>query len=138
MSANESITHPGIVDHITENRVFVKVLAMSACSSCHAKSMCNIAEVEEKIVEVKKDPEREYNVGDHVTVSMRKSLGTLAVMLGYIIPFFLLMGVLLLVLFITDNEGLAGLSAILILVPYYWSLYIYRKRLKSTFSFRIE
>lgn len=138
MSTKESITHPGIIEQLTDDKVFVKVLAMSACSSCHAKSMCNISEVEEKVVEIRRVPNKEYKLGDQVTVSMKRSLGNLAVMLGYIVPFFLLVGVLLLVLFITGNEGIAGLSGILILIPYYWLLYIYNNRLKNTFSFKIE
>ena len=138
MSVKETITHPGIIDQVTEESVFVKILAMSACSSCHAKGMCSVSEIEEKVVEVKKDPKRELKEGQEVTVAMRKSQGGKAVLLGYIMPFLLMIGVLLLVLFISDNEGLAGLSAILILIPYYWLLYIYRNKLKSTFSFRIE
>lgn len=138
MSTSEIITHPGIIEELTDDKVLVKILSMSACSSCHAKGMCNVAEVEEKIVEIKKDPRKTYKVGDQVTLSMRKSLGTLAVMLGYIVPFLLLMGVLILVLFISGNEGMAGLSAILILIPYYWLLYIYRNKLKTTFSFMID
>lgn len=138
MSAHESITHPGVIEKLTDEKIFVKVLAKSACSSCHAKSMCNISEVEEKVVEVKRSPGKGYEVGEQVTVGMQKSLGNIAVLLGYVVPFLLLVGILLLVLFISGNEGLAGLSAILILVPYYWLLYIYKNRLKNTFSFRIE
>ena len=138
MGAKESITHPGIVDHVTEDSVFVMVLAKSACSACHAKGMCIIAEMEEKLVEVKKDHNRDFSKGEGVTVSMNKSLGGKAVLLGYIVPFFLLIGVLTGVLFLTGNEGAAGLSAILILIPYYWLLYKYRDKLKQTFSFSIE
>src|SRR5210317_40841 len=107
MSARESITHPGIVNNITEDSVFVKILAKSACSTCHAKSMCNIAEVEEKVIEIKNDPEKEYTQGQEVTVAMQKSLGGIAVFLGYVLPFLLLIAVLLLVLMISGNEGLA-------------------------------
>lgn len=138
MSATENISHPGIIEKLTEDMVFVKIMAMSACSSCHAKGMCNVAEVEEKVVEVKREPSRDYKIGQLVTVSMKSSLGTYAVLLGYIIPFFLLIGVLIGVLFISGNEGLAGISGILILIPYYSGLYYYRKRLKNTFSFMIE
>lgn len=138
MSAQENITHPGIVEQLSADKVFVKILSMSACSSCHAKGMCNVAEVEEKVVELKKDPQRELEVGDQVTLEMKKSLGSYAVLLGYIVPFFLLIGVLILVLFLSGDEGAAGLSAILSLIPYYWLLYIYRKKLKNTFSFMIQ
>jgi len=138
MSAREDITHPGIVEQIKDDKVFVKILAMSACSSCHAKGMCNVSEMEEKVVEIRRDTQRNFKLGEQVTITMKKSLGSYAVMLGYILPFILLMGVLVLVLFLTGNEGIAGLSAILVLIPYYWLLYIYRNRLKSTFSFMLE
>ena len=134
----DTISHPGIIEELTNDTVFVKIMAMSACVSCQAKGMCSVSEVEEKVVEVKRDPAREFKAGEHVTVSMRKSLGTYAVLLGYIIPFFLLIGVLVGVLLISGNEGLAGLSGILILVPYYGGLYLYRKRLKNTFNFVID
>jgi sigma-E factor negative regulatory protein RseC len=100
--------------------------------------MCNVADMEEKIVEVRKIPHRDFQKNDQVTVSMKKSLGSRAVLLGYIFPFVLMIATLLLVLFLIGDEGVAGLSAILILIPYYWLLYIYRKKLKSTFSFTID
>lgn len=138
MSAIENITHPGIIEDVTVDKVFIKILSKSACSACHAKGMCNVAEMEEKIVEVKALPDRTYTKGEQVTVTMKKSLGSKAVLLGYIAPFFLLIGVLILVLQLTHNEGLAGLSGILSLLPYYGLLYVYRKRLKNTFSFMLE
>ena len=138
MSARENITHPGIIDKVSEDKVFVKILAMSACSTCHAKSMCSVAEIEEKIVEVKKEAGREYREGQEVLVSMQKSLGGKAVFLGYLLPFLLLIGVLIAVLSLSGDEGIAGLSAIGILIPYYLVLYLLRDRLKKTFSFSIE
>ena len=138
MSAKEIISHPGIVEQVTDDKIIVKIIAMSACSSCHAKGMCNVADMEEKIVEVRKIPQRHFQKNDQVTVSMKKSLGSRAVLLGYIFPFGLMIATLLLVLFLAGDEGAAGLSAIFILIPYYWLLYIYRSKLKSTFSFTID
>jgi sigma-E factor negative regulatory protein RseC len=138
MSTMENISHPGIVEQVTDDKIIVKIIAMSACSSCHAKGMCNVADMEEKIVEVRKIPHRDFQKNDQVTVSMKKSLGSRAVLLGYIFPFVLMIATLLLVLFLIGDEGVAGLSAILILIPYYWLLYIYRSKLKSTFSFTID
>lgn len=137
-STMENISHPGIVEQVTDDKIIVKIIAMSACSSCHAKGMCNVADMEEKIVEVRKIPHRDFQKNDQVTVSMKKSLGSRAVLLGYIFPFVLMIATLLLVLFLIGDEGVAGLSAILILIPYYWLLYIYRSKLKSTFSFTID
>ena len=137
-SDKENISHPGIVEQVSEDTVKVRIVAMSACASCHAKGMWNVADMEEKIVEVRNIPRRDYQKNDHVTVSMKQSLGSRAVMLGYIFPFLLMIATLILVLFLAGDEGLAGLSAILILIPYYWLLYIYRNKLKSTFSFSID
>jgi len=138
MSARENITHPGIIDKVSDDTVFVKILAMSACSTCHAKSMCSVAEIEEKIVEVKREVEKNYSEGQEVVVAMHKSLGGKAVFLGYLLPFLLLIGVLLVVLSLSGDEGLAGLSAIGILIPYYLVLYLLRDKLRRTFSFRIQ
>ena len=138
MSARENITHPGIIDKVSDDTVFVKILAMSACSTCHAKSMCSVAEIEEKIVEVKREVEKNYSEGQEVVVAMHKSLGGKAVFLGYILPFLLLIGVLIVVLSLSGDEGLAGLSAIGILIPYYLVLYLLRDKLRRTFSFRIQ
>jgi len=138
MSARENITHPGIIDKVGEDKVFVKILAMSACSTCHAKSICSVAEIEEKIVEVNKESGREYREGQEVVVAMKKSLGGKAVFLGYLLPFLLLIGVLIAVLTLSGDEGIAGLSAIGILIPYYLVLYLSRDRLKRTFSFSIQ
>ena len=134
----ESISHPGIIEQVTDDKIIVKIIAMSACSSCHAKGMCNVADMEEKVIEVKKHPHKDLKSGDEVRVTMKASQGSKAVLLGYIFPFFLMIGILLLVLFLSKDEGLAGLSAILVLIPYYWLLYIYRNKLKSTFSFTID
>lgn len=93
--------------------------------------------MEEKVIEVKPAGGSVYAEGDHVVVSMRRSLGTRAVLLGYIIPFVVMVATLLLVLLISGNEGLAGLSAIAVLIPYYALLYAFRNRIKNTFSFSI-
>jgi sigma-E factor negative regulatory protein RseC len=138
MSARENITHPGIIYKVSDDTIFVKILAMSACSTCHAKSMCSVAEIEEKIVEVKREVEKNYSEGQEVVVAMHKSLGGKAVFLGYILPFLLLIGVLIVVLSLSGDEGLAGLSAIGILIPYYLVLYLMRDKLRRTFSFRIQ
>jgi len=39
---------------------------------------------------------------------------------------------------ITDNEGLAGLVSLGMLIPYYFLLYVTRVRQKEVFNFRIK
>ena len=138
MSVTETITHPGVVEKVEGEKVFVKILAQSACSSCHAKGMCSIAEVEEKTVEVNYMQDGNDKAGDQVTVRMERSLGKKAVFLGYVLPFILLMTTLILMINLTSNEGLSALASLLILGPYYLLLYLFKEKLSKQFRFRIE
>jgi len=49
--ASGTIIHPGIIERISGEKVFVRILSQSACSACHAKGACSVADAEEKIIE---------------------------------------------------------------------------------------
>jgi sigma-E factor negative regulatory protein RseC len=136
MSSKDSISHPGVVENVRDGKVFVKILSKSACASCNAQSICSVAEMEEKIVEVRSGGG--YKLGEQVTLNMEKSLGTKAVMLGYVVPFLVLFIALIVTLEVTGNEGLSALISIGVLIPYYIILYLLRDKLSSKFVFRIE
>lgn len=133
----DTIQHPGIIEGIGLNKVQVNIMSQSACSSCHSKGMCTVAEMENKTVDVSKTPDFNYKVGDQVTVYMKKSLGRKAVYYGYLFPFLLMFGTLTLVLFLSSNEGLAALSSLLLLIPYYYALFKLKDKLSTTFEFKI-
>ncbi len=88
------ITHPGIVQSIENNRVQVMILAESACVSCKAKSVCSVSEMKEKVIDVIKEPGRDYKIGERVNVIMQKSLGPKAIFLGYLLPFLIVVSIL--------------------------------------------
>ena len=134
----DNIEHQGTIVKIDTHSVYVKIIVKSACSSCHAKGICSVAEMEEKIVEVKNSNTRNFKTDDSVTVTMKKSLGTKAVILGYIAPFFVLLFTLIITLLITNDEGIAGLASIGILVPYYIILYTIREKISKSFDFMIK
>ncbi|MBP6871744.1 MAG: SoxR reducing system RseC family protein [Bacteroidales bacterium] len=136
--ASDTIIHPGVIDHIEGDKAFVKILSQSACGSCHAKGMCTVAEVEEKIVEVGINPGAAHKEGDAVMVRMDESLGRKAVWMGYGLPFIILMSSIVIFLSVLNNEGLAALLSIAMLAPYYLVLYLMRGRLHKEFRFRID
>lgn len=136
--AAETIIHPGIIDRIAEGKVFVKILSASACSSCHAKSICSISEVEEKVIEAEHDPAGNYQPGEQVMVKMEESLGHKAVIMGYVLPLVVLLVSILVFLSLFHHEGLAALLSMLMLIPYYLVLYLFRNKLQKVFRFRIE
>ena len=133
----DDIKHDGIITKIDDRYVYVSIVTQSACSSCHAKGACNITELKNEIIEVVKEPGKEYKPGDRVQVYMEKSLGTKAVFLGYLFPFLLVLATLIIMLTLTSNQGLAGLTALGILIPYYLILYAKRTAMKKTFVFKI-
>ena len=134
----EIIQHPGIIEKVEADKVYVNILSKSACSTCHSKGMCGVSEMENKIVEVSRDNDTEYTSGDNVTVFMKKSLGQKAVFYGYLYPFLIMLLSLILMLAITNNEGLSALVALGLLVPYYYALHKLKDRLSKTFEFKIR
>ena len=136
--ASGTIIHPGIIESINGEKVSVRILSKSACSSCHAKSVCTIADVEEKIIEAENDPGSAWKTGDEVMVRMEESLGRKAVFMGYVLPLVVLLVSIVVFLSLLNHEGLAALLSILMLIPYYLVLYLFRKRLQKEFRFRIQ
>ena len=131
------ISHSGIVEHIDEGCVHVRIVQTSACAACKVAGYCHAAESKEKIVDVYR-PAGSLKVGDAVTVTASTKIATQALMLGFAIPFLLLVLVLAVVLWVTGNEGTAGLSALASLLPYYGVLYLLRNQLRDRFAFEIE
>ncbi|MEZ5196467.1 MAG: SoxR reducing system RseC family protein [Bacteroidales bacterium] len=134
----DSIKHDGIIKSMDSQSFFVSIIAQSACASCQVKGVCNVGEMQEEIVEIPIGNRSGLKVGDKVEIMMEKSLGTKAVLLGYFIPFLLLLFTLIISLSLFDNQGVAGILAVLILVPYYFALYFFRDKLKKTFIFSIR
>ena len=137
MSDHNLIDHLGIVDRIEGDVAHVKINSESACSACHAKGVCGAADQEEKFLDVALSG-ASYKTGEQVHVQVARRLGFKAVALGYFYPFLLLMGVLILLILIGVSELKAGSLALLSILPYYLLLYLFRKRIESTFTFSIK
>ena len=131
------ISHSGIIESIDEGCVHVRIVQTSACAACKVAGYCNAAESKEKIVDVFR-PANGLKVGDAVTVTASTSVATQALLLGFAVPFVVLVAVLLVVLWLTGNEATAGLSALASLLPYYGVLYLTRDKIRDRFAFAIE
>ena len=138
MQQDDLVKHEGVISEITSELIRVSIVAQSACASCHAKGFCGAADQQEKVIDVKKSVAANQKVGDFVTVTMKRKLGNKAVLYGYFLPFVILMITLIGALIIVNDEGIAGLIALGVLVPYYFILYTLREKLKAGFEFHIE
>lgn len=132
------IEHQGVVTEVTGHKLSVNLINTSSCSSCHVKGFCNVSEVDNKTVEIMHPSEEPVQKGDKVIVNYEKSLGPLALFLGYLVPFFLVIGVLVISLTLTGNEAVSGVLSLVILIPYYLLLYFLRNKLKTKFTFTIK
>lgn len=136
-NTTDCIAKNGIVDHLDDQMIYVKILSVSACAACHARGMCTSNEISEKLIEVSREGAPEVKTGQEVRISMNTSTGNLAVVFGYVIPFVILI-LALLILANFFSEGIAGLLSIALLAPYYFGLYLFRSRFQQKFRFTIE
>lgn len=132
------IEHPGVVVATDHDTVQVKVLQVSACAGCHAKGACTMADMEEKIVSIESYIGRALAPGEKVTLVMKQSAGSRAVVLGYLVPFLLLVTVMITGSFFIREEGILALVSIGSLIPYFTLLYLNRDRMKKKFVIQIK
>ena len=138
MSEKETISHEGIVTKITDDELQVKIIALSACAACHAKSACTMSDRQEKILTLPRPEGQEFHLLQKVNVVMSVGQGNKAAVLAYLIPIVILLAMLFVCLGLGLSEGLSALLSIVALIPYYIVLYSQRDKLKKRFEYRIE
>ena len=135
---SNKIKHSGVIENILGDSVQVRIVQTSACAACKVAGYCNASESKEKLVDVYHADTRHLKVGDVVTVTASTQVAAQALLLGFGLPFVVLVAVLVAVLLITGNEGAAALSGLAALVPYYAVLFLFRNRIRDKLSFSIE
>jgi len=131
-----TIDHEGVVIRADHKSVTVSIISVSACAGCHAQASCSMSDKEEKIIDVRGD----YDVkpGDKVTVLMKQSMGHTALILGYIVPLFLVVISLVILVSVKISELYAGLSSVAIVILYYTILYFFKKQINRKFTFTLK
>ena len=134
---SNKISHSGVIEQILDGCVKVRIVQTSACAACKVAAHCNAAESKIKIVDVFCSDNSTYQVGQDVVVWASKDVANKALLLGFGIPFLLLICVLLIALRFTSEEGIAALTALGSLVPYYFMLWLLRKKIQRQVAFHI-
>ena len=132
------IKHRGIVENIEGNLLKVRIVQTSACAGCGAKGYCSSAEVRENEVEVMASDASVYRLGDDVWVMCEISVGRRAVWWAFVFPFLILLASLCLFLSLDCGELWAAMFSLFLLVPYYYIMWLFRKRLEKHFSFSVQ
>jgi len=137
-SQKSEISHQGTIESIEDNVFNVRIITMASCVSCSASGTCSAADIAEKIVEVVKPTNTSHKIGDIVTIVLNQSMGLKAVFLGYVAPFLVLLLTLIFMLALGFTEGIAGLTSLAMLAPYFLVLYIYKEKIKENFTFKLK
>jgi sigma-E factor negative regulatory protein RseC len=137
MDKTKTIEHKGIIKKIDDDRILVSIITNTSCASCEVKGSCSASELEEKEIEVRNFTEK-YRIGEQVFVYFKESLGFKALFLGYLLPFFVLMIVLISATSLGYSEAIAGLLALASLIPYYLIIYLMNNKIRKAFSFSIR
>ena len=149
-SKRKMIKHDGIIIALNEDgTALVRIVQTSACAACKAKAMCASAESAEKEMMVMLLGDGQWAVGDTVEVMVKQKMGWKAVVLAYLLPFF----VMLAVMFIgngllamgdgatgllgdeTKREAVLGTVALCAMALYYLVLGMFKGKLQKEFSF---
>ena len=149
-SKRKMIKHDGIIIALNENgTALVRIVQTSACAACKAKAMCASAESAEKEMTVMLLGDGQWAVGDTVEVMVQQKMGWKAVVLAYLLPFFVMLAVMFIgngLLAMGDGaigllgdeakrEAVLGTVALCAMAVYYLVLGLFKDKLQKEFSF---
>lgn len=134
---HKNVLHPGIVERVDTNRVFVRITQYSACAGCHAKSACTLSDKKEKLVEIE-DASGDYHPGEEVVIIGQSSMGMEAVLWAFAVPVILMLIAVVAGVSAGWEETASGALGVLVLIPYYIVLYVLRDKLKKRFVFNLK
>ena len=132
------IKHDGIIIALNgDGTACVRIVQTSACAACKAKAMCASAESVEKEMTVQLTVDSlQLTVGDAVEVMVQQKMGWKAVVLAYLLPFFVMLAVMLIGNAIwAVREEILGTVALCAMAMYYLVLGLFKDKLQKEFSF---
>lgn len=133
------IKHLGIVENIDGCLLKVRIVQSSACSSCSVKGHCNASETKEKLIDVYNINNIPCHANDRVMIVGATSMGMKAVLLAFVLPFFLMVVALFVMMQVTNgDEVVSALSGLSVLLPFYLIIYMCRHKLGRVFTFTLE
>ncbi|MBO6058109.1 MAG: SoxR reducing system RseC family protein [Bacteroidales bacterium] len=134
----EHVSHPGVVVGINDKDLEIEILSSSMCGSCGIKSACGMSEMQEKRITVPKPVDKEFIVGQPVSITMSTSQGNKAALFAYFIPAFLLVAIIVILSNLSIKEWISALVGIGALAVYYVILYFFRDKLRNEFTYEIR
>jgi sigma-E factor negative regulatory protein RseC len=134
----DTICKEGIVRAIHGDQIEVEITISSACSECHAKSICIPSDHKRETVLAQNLYNEHFEVGDKVHLVLKGSAGGKAVVLAYLLPFIVLMVALFGTYAITKSELAGVIVSVVFVVIYYIILKTQNKKIEQNFQFFVK
>lgn len=138
MAKENEIRHRGVVTDVTEEYTTVEFVTESACSGCHARSVCGAAGAQKGSIQVRNRIGFVCEKGDDVDIVLKSYLGMKAVVLCYVIPLVILLFLLLSLPSVTGSEMFQALACLAAVALYYAGIFLFRDRIEKSYEFVIE
>lgn len=132
------IKHIAEIISIKGTLILANIESQTACASCHVQKQCAMSGCQNKIIEINSSNPQKYQIGDKVTVVLDEKLGWIAIFFGYIFPLILVLITLFTTNMITNDEIASATYSLMILIPYYLLLSLFKRRISNKFQFKIE
>ena len=134
----DTICKEGIVRAIHGDQIEGEITISSACSECHAKSICIPSDHKRETVLAQSLYNEHFEVGDKVHLVLKGSAGGKAVVLAYLLPFIVLMVALFGTYAITKSELTGVIVSVVFVVIYYIILKTQNKKIEQNFQFFVK
>lgn len=135
---NNVLEHRAVVSAVHADRVIVTITQSSACSGCHAAKACTAADHKERPITIN-HPMGDFTVGETVLLKGRYAMGRTAIIISFVVPLILLLGVALMLVHVWHlSDRYSALGTLGAVGVYYFILSFFRKSLSKKFVFYIE
>jgi sigma-E factor negative regulatory protein RseC len=135
MTEENTICKEGIVRAVRGEDIDVEITVSSACSECHAKSICIPSDQRQEFVTAQALYGETFQIGERVHLVLKQKAGWKAILIAYLIPFLVLIAALFGSYAIFRNELASVIASLLFLVAYYFLLKHFRHKIDKQFTF---
>jgi len=133
----QEIDHAGVIKTVEDGIATVEILQKTSCASCELTGVCSSSESSIKEVQVP-IKNLDYKAGEHVNIVFTRSEGFTALFIGYVLPFIVMLFTMSILKAFNYDDLVAGLASLLILIPYYGSLFLLKNKIRALFEFRLD
>ena len=135
---DNNICREGIVRAVNGNDLSVEIIVSSACSGCHAKSICIPSDRRQEVITVKNVRQETYQVGETVDLLLETSAGNKAVVLAYVLPLLVMLVMLFGCYALTHKELLSVGVSVFGVVVYYLALKSAGRKVDQSIVFSVR